>query len=223
MSSLENLKKQAKALVRLHRERSYHLACVARETLPKFAGLSDRQVLAAEFKLADAQGIVARQNGYDSWADLKARAGHEDERPAPSPFGPGVLFAVPMLYVSDVRVAVEHYVGALGFTANQVSGDPPFYAEVARGGAVLALRLVHGQAIAPDVRAREPMLLQASIRVGDAKALYLELLAAGATFDTPLQRDAFGPQGFVVKDPDGNLIAFGEPGPAARARAAKGA
>lgn len=223
MSSLENLKKQAKALVRLHRERSYHLACVARETLPKFADLTDRQVLAAEFKLADAQAIVARQNGYDSWTDLKAKAGEPELPPAQALFGLGVLFAVPMLYVADVRRAVDHYVRALGFSANQVSGEPPFYAEVQRGGAVLALRLVHGEAIAPDVRAREPMLLQASVRVGDAKALYLEFLAGGAIIDAPLQRDAFGPQGFVVKDLDGNLIAFGEPGPAARARAASGA
>jgi hypothetical protein len=37
MSSLENLKKQAKALVRLHREKSYHLAIVARSVLPRYA------------------------------------------------------------------------------------------------------------------------------------------------------------------------------------------
>ena len=63
MSSLENLKKQAKALVRLHRERSYHLAIVARSVLPKYGAMSDREVLAAQFKLGDAQELIARQHG----------------------------------------------------------------------------------------------------------------------------------------------------------------
>ncbi|HEY1750089.1 MAG TPA: VOC family protein [Caulobacteraceae bacterium] len=219
MLSLENLKKQAKALVRLHRDRSHHLACVARETLPKFAGMTDRQVLAAEFKLADAQALVARQNGCDSWAALKARAGAGEPAEAPSPFGPGVICAVPMLYVADIRRALAFYEAVLGFEAAQVSGDPPFFAEVWRGGAKIALRLVHAPVISAEARRREPMLLQAMVRVGDVKALFLELLAAGAAFETPLQRDAFGPQFFSIEDPDGNLIYFSEPGPAAKARA----
>jgi uncharacterized glyoxalase superfamily protein PhnB len=219
VSNLENLKKQAKALVRLHRERSHQLACVARETLPKFAHMTDRQVLAAEFKLADAQALVARQNGCASWAALKAKADAGEPAEAPSPFGPGVLCAVPMLYVADIRRALAWWEGVAGFEAAQVSGDPPFFAEVWRGGAKIALRLVHGQAIDPAIRARETMLLQAMVRVGDIKALFLELLAAGAVFETPLQRDAFGPQFFTLKDPDGNLIYFGEPGPGSKARA----
>ena len=72
MPSLENLKKQAKALVRLHRERSHHLADVAREHLPKYAGMSDREILGGAFKLADAQALLARQHGCASWAVLKA-------------------------------------------------------------------------------------------------------------------------------------------------------
>jgi uncharacterized glyoxalase superfamily protein PhnB len=223
MLNLENLKKQAKALVRLHRERSYHLASVARETLPKFAHLSDGQVLAAAFKLSDAQALVARQHGYDSWSALKAAAAlaaPEPERPAQA--GTGVLFAVPILYVADVRRALACYAEVLGFEVLQVSGEPPFYAEVRRGGASLGLRLIHGQAYNPEVRAHEVMFAQASIRVGDAKGLYLEVLAAGARIETPLQRDPWGPLYFVVEDPDGNLIVFSERGPAAKARDVEG-
>jgi uncharacterized glyoxalase superfamily protein PhnB len=221
MTNLENLKKQAKALVRLHRERSHHLACVARETLPKFEGLSDAQVLAAEFKLADAQALVASQHGYDSWNALKAAADAPEAGPEPAalpPLQPGVKFAVPMLYVADVRRALGCYADMLGFEVLQVSGDPPFFAEVRRGGASLALRHTHGSVYDAQARASEVMLLQASIRVGDIKALYLEFLAAGASFNAPLQRDAFGPLYFIVEDPDGNLIGFSEPGPVARAR-----
>lgn len=220
MSNLENLKKQAKALVRLHRERSSHLACVARETLPKYQGMSDRQVLAAEFRLSDAQALIARQHGFNDWAALRAHTA-SDQAPTAAidiPDGPGLLFVVPLLYVSDVQRALSFYAGQLGFEVLQVSGEPPFYAEVRRGGASLGLRLVHEAVIEPAARAREGMLWQASVRVGDAKALYLEFLAAGAEIEAALQRDAFGPLYFAVRDPDGNVIGFGERGPAAKAR-----
>lgn len=218
MSNIENLKKRAKALVRLHRERSYHLACVAREALPKFAAMSDRDILAGEFKLSDAQALVARSEGYDSWSALiasggTARAKSESKRGGSA--ATEVLFAVPILYVADVRRALACYADILGFDILQTSGDPAFYAEVRRGNARLGLRFVHGHAIDPAVRASEAMLVQTSIRVGTAKMLYLEYLAAGAKFNEALTRDAFGPQYFIVEDPDGNLVLFGEEGPKA--------
>jgi uncharacterized glyoxalase superfamily protein PhnB len=221
MSNLENLKKQAKALVRLHREKSHHLSCVVRETLPRFAALSDRQILTGEFRLADAQELIARQHGCETWRELKAKAAAPAASlsPAEQPDPPGLIMAVPMLYVADIRRALGFYVDRLGFEARQVSGEPPFYAEVARDGARLALRLTHRPPIAPEARAREPMLLQAAIRSGgDIKALYLEVLAAGAEIDTPLYREPWGPQGFVVRDPDDNLVSFGERGPEMKAR-----
>ena len=45
--------------MRLHAERSYHLSSVAREVMPKFAAMTDREVLAGPFKLADAQELLA--------------------------------------------------------------------------------------------------------------------------------------------------------------------
>jgi catechol 2,3-dioxygenase-like lactoylglutathione lyase family enzyme len=213
MSNIENLKKRAKALVRLHRERSYHLACVARETLPKFAAMSDQEILAAEFKLSDAQALVARHEGFEDWSALMVKADNAPSRNRTVTAAPAMLFAVPILYVADVRRALACYAGILGFDILQTSGDPPFYAEVRRGNARLGLRLVHGHAIDPAVRASEAMLVQTSIRVGSAKMLYLEYLVAGATFNEALTRDPWGPQYFIVEDPDGNLILFGEEGP----------
>src|SRR6185312_13032247 len=169
MSNLENLKKQAKALVRLHRERSYHLAIVARAVLPKFASMTDRQVLTADFRLGDAQELIARQHGCQSWAELKAasaRAGGAAPEPRPQPMAPGEgpvpVFAQPMLYVADVRRAAEHYERVLGFTPF-LEGDPPFYAEMRRGGASLALRGVHRPILDAAARAEEELLWQASI------------------------------------------------------------
>ena len=216
MSNLENLKKQAKALVRLHRERSYHLAIVARSVLPKYASMSDREVLAADFKLGDAQELIARQHGCESWAGLKAaceQPGATPPAPDPAPMvasdGPRPVFAMPMLYVSNVRRAAEHYERVLGFTPF-LEGDPPFYAEVRRGGASLALRGTHRPIFDAAAKAEEELLWQASIAVRGVKALYLEYVAAGATISTPLRREPWGVWDFAIEDVDGNHLGFFE-------------
>ena len=59
MSNLENLKKQAKLILRWHRERHYPVAAQIREYLPRFLNMTDSEILAASFKLSDAQEIVA--------------------------------------------------------------------------------------------------------------------------------------------------------------------
>jgi uncharacterized glyoxalase superfamily protein PhnB len=213
MSNLENLKKQAKALVRLHREKSYHLAIVARQVLPKYASMSDREMLAAEFKLVDAQALIARQHGCESWAELKS-AGEDGAATATvqqpvEPASAGPVFAMPMLYVADVRRAAEHWQRVLGF-APQLEGEPPFYAEVRRGGAALALRGTHRPVWDAKARAGEELLWQASIGVRGVKALYLEYVAAGAAISTPLRREPWGTWDFAIEDPDGNLVGFFE-------------
>ena len=213
MSNLENLKKQAKALVRLHRERSYHLAIVARGVLPKYASMSDREVLAAEFKLGDAQELIARQHGCESWAELKAASDAGDAAtPDPEPAragGVGPVFAMPMLYVADVARAAEHWQRVLGFEP-LLEGEPPFYAEVRRGGASLALRGTHRPVWDAEARAEEELLWQASIGVRGVKALYLEYIAAGATISTPLRREPWGTWDFAIEDVDGNQVGFFE-------------
>ena len=71
MPNLENLKKQAKLYVRWHRGCHYPVAARIREVLPGFRHLSDREILAHSFKLSDAQELVARKAGFDSWEALR--------------------------------------------------------------------------------------------------------------------------------------------------------
>ena len=71
MPNLENLKKQAKLILRWHRERHYPVAAQIRAHLPRFLNMPDSEILAASFKLSDAQEMVARQQGFDSWQALK--------------------------------------------------------------------------------------------------------------------------------------------------------
>jgi uncharacterized glyoxalase superfamily protein PhnB len=131
------------------------------------------------------------------------------DAPAIAGDGPQPVFAQPMLYVSNVRRAAEHWERVLGFTPF-LEGEPPFYAEVRRGGASVALRHTHRPVWDAKARAEEELLWQASIGVRGVKALYLEYVAAGATISTPLRREPWGVWDFAVADPDGNLIGFFE-------------
>ena len=72
MPSLENLRKQAKLILRWHRDRYYPVAAQIRAVLPRFRDLSDADILAHAFKLSDAQEMVARQAGFDGWQALTA-------------------------------------------------------------------------------------------------------------------------------------------------------
>ena len=71
MPNLENLRKQAKLVLRWHRDRYYPVAAQIRSGLPRFGQLTDSEILAQSFKLSDAQELVARQHGFESWQALK--------------------------------------------------------------------------------------------------------------------------------------------------------
>ena len=60
MPNLENLKKQAKLILRWHRECHYPVAAQIRGHLPRFLNMPDSEILAASFKLSDAGRKTAR-------------------------------------------------------------------------------------------------------------------------------------------------------------------
>jgi hypothetical protein len=69
--SLEQLKKQAKELVRDHRMRNASAFALIREFLPSLTGKTDEEVSLYPFALHDAQSVIARQNGFPSWNQLR--------------------------------------------------------------------------------------------------------------------------------------------------------
>src|SRR5262245_34864946 len=71
MPNLENLRKQAKLILRWHRDRYYPVAAQIRSGLPRFSQMTDPDILAHSFRLSDAQELVARQHGFESWQALK--------------------------------------------------------------------------------------------------------------------------------------------------------
>ena len=107
--------------------------------------------------------------------------------------------------------SIEFYGNKLGFAVEFIYGDPPYYGQVIRDNARLALRLVFEPVFVGDVRKREH-LLSASITVGTAneiKQLFLSYQAAGVSFhQASLKKEPWGARTFIVSDPDENLILF---------------
>jgi catechol 2,3-dioxygenase-like lactoylglutathione lyase family enzyme len=216
MANLENLRKQAKLVLPWHRDRYYPVAAQIRTTLPRFRDLSDPQVLAASFRLSDAQELVARQHGFASWQALtKGIATMPEPQTQPdTTTSPVISGTAAELFVSDIAASCAFFTQKLGFTIVFVYGEPPFYAQVKRDRGLLNLKHMDAPVIDPQLRDRES-LLSADMGLDTAeeiKALYLEFQAAGVPFFQTLRKEPWGARTFIVKDPDGNLLLFAGPG-----------
>lgn len=213
MPDLKNLKKQAKLILGWHRERYYPVAAQIRQLMPRFRNKPDAEILAASFKLSDAQEMVARQHGFPSWQALKAGLSSTSQKVKSPPSKAMIVGAEPQLLVTDIKRSCEFFREKLGFSLVFSYGDPPYYAQVGRGAARLNLRCVEGRVIEATNRDREE-LLSVSMTVATAdeiKLLFLEFQSAGVTFHQRLKRQPWGAKNFVAKDPDGNLLLFAGP------------
>ncbi len=214
MPSLENLRKQAKLVLRWHRDRYYPVAAQIRAVLPRYRQMTDPEVLAHSFKLSDAQGLVARQHGFESWQALKAglptMPDHHADQTLTKTF---IITAEPELFVADIKASLDFFTQKLGFSIAFTYGEPPFYAQVRRDGARLNLKCMDRPVIDPALRDQEE-LLSAAMTVAAAdeiKQLFLEFQSANVTFFQTLKKQPWGARNFIIKDPDGNLLLFAGP------------
>jgi uncharacterized glyoxalase superfamily protein PhnB len=213
MPSLENLKKQAKLVLRWHRDRYYPVAAQIRAALPRYRHMTDPEVLAHSFKLSDAQELVARQHGFTSWQALKTGLSTMPNHAEQALSKVAVLAAEPQLFVANIKASLDFFTQKLGFAIAFTYGEPPFYAQVKRDGARLNLRCVDDPVINPELRDREE-LLSAAMTVATAdeiKQLLLEFQSANVTFFQTLKKQPWGARNFIIKDPDGNLLLFAGP------------
>lgn len=208
MPDLDHLKKQAKLLVRWHRDRNHAVAQRIRAAVPRCRGLSDAAILARPFALAEAQALIACESGFESWAALKSGLATMPDKIKPAVEAPTLIAAEPQLFVADIGRSCAFFEQTLGFAVAFTWGEPPFYGQVTRDGVRLNLRAVCEPVFNGDVRERES-LLSAAITVDDVKALFAQYKEAGADFQQTLKRQPWGARQFVVRDPDGNLILFG--------------
>ena len=212
MTNLENLRKQARQLVRWHHQHNYAVASRIRAALPRYHGLSDEQILAQRFVLADAQLLLAREAGFETWPMFKSGVAQMPQAtagPDPNaPTRPVLTQAEPQLFVSDINAACAFFEHKLGFTVGFTHGDPPYYGQVRRDHVSLNLRYVCDPVFNGTVR-EDDQLLAAAITVENVKALYSEYVAADVEFQQTLKRQPWGANQFIIRDHDGNLILFG--------------
>jgi catechol 2,3-dioxygenase-like lactoylglutathione lyase family enzyme len=213
MPNLENLRKQAKLYLRWHRDGHYTVAAQIRAILPRFRDLTDREVLQQSFKLADAQELVARQAGFESWQALKAGVQVMTIANQPTTTMPFLSELSAELYVADIKASCAFFVEKLGFTQVFTYGEPPYYGQVKRDKARIDLRMVCEPVFVGDIRERES-LLSASMTVESAaeiRQLFLQFQAAGVAFHQTLRQEPWGARTFILRDPDGNLLLFAGP------------
>lgn len=135
----------------------------------------------------------------------------EESRPAKA--RPVLNTIAAQLFVSDIGTSCEFFTAKLGFEVDFVYGKPPFYAQVSRDAARLALRQIHESVFVGDVIEREH-LISAAITVAtvqEIEQLFANCQSAGVSFHQPLQEEPWGARAFIVRDPDGNLILFAGP------------
>src|SRR5207248_8917591 len=123
--NLENLKKQAKLILRWHRERHYPVAAQIRGHMPRFQNMPDSEILAASFKLSDAQEMVARQHGFDSWQALKTGVSTTSHKLKSSRSKATIAGAEPQLFVADIKRSCEFFCEKLGFSLFLVTANLP--------------------------------------------------------------------------------------------------
>jgi uncharacterized glyoxalase superfamily protein PhnB len=206
MPTLETYRKQAKLLLRWHRERDYSIGGRVRQ-LERYRSLADREVLEMKFTLALAQEIVAVEAGHKSWSELKAAAAQGHKIPRNSAGTPRLKDVIPILLVRDVQKSANFFCEKLGFEIDFLHGLPPFYGSVSRDGIRLHLRFVHEPFFAKAAALEESVLL-ASFQVANVQGLFEEFKARGVQFPQKLKKQAWGGTDFQVRDPDGNVISF---------------
>ena len=81
-ANLEQLKNQAKALLRAHRAAKPEAIRTIQEHHPRWTHSTEAEIQSARLTLSDAQLAIARQYGFDSWARLKNHVRLSE--PAPS-------------------------------------------------------------------------------------------------------------------------------------------
>ncbi len=69
--SLEQLRNQAKGLIKAHRERDANAARRIAQHLPRLSNAAPSQVFDGKLLLSEAQLVVAREHGFASWPRLK--------------------------------------------------------------------------------------------------------------------------------------------------------
>jgi catechol 2,3-dioxygenase-like lactoylglutathione lyase family enzyme len=126
--------------------------------------------------------------------------------------------AVPIIRVTNIRVAVDFYCSLLGFVmdfSESVAAEGPTYAGVSLDGCQIHLSTFAGDGVRGTAM---------YFYVDDVDALFHEFLERGLRTPgepgSPVEEgpvdQSWGMREFYVRDPDGNTLRFGSPIPPVR-------
>lgn len=116
----------------------------------------------------------------------------------------------PVLLVKDLVGAAEYWRDKVGFSYDELYGEPPAFAMPGRDGlTVMLCKVGAGVEFKPNWHHVEKMW-DAYFWVDDAEALYAELVGRGAKIDYEIYNAPHGCREFGIQDLDDHDIAFGQ-------------
>jgi uncharacterized glyoxalase superfamily protein PhnB len=115
--------------------------------------------------------------------------------------------AVPVIATDDVAASVDYFVRVLGFVSEFLWGDPPVYAGVSAGKAVLYLardsemaRVIREHRLSPEL----------FLWVTGVDSVYARHQAAGAQIVEALSDRPWGARQYVLREPNGYHMKIAE-------------
>jgi predicted enzyme related to lactoylglutathione lyase len=114
----------------------------------------------------------------------------------------GIVGTRTNLEVRDVTASMRFYAGTLGLEPAATMGDPPDFALLVNAGGSLGLARADRPAVAS--------IAACYVEVPDLDAVLARCEGAGAEVAMPLTTHPWQMRDFVLRDPDGHLIAVGE-------------
>ena len=170
---------------------------------PLVAGPEGTKLL--EFYTGDPRPVSVDPDGY------LALLAQRDIAPLPHPdfdasvtggSMTGIVRTRTNLEVRDVTASMRFYAGTLGLEPYTTMGDPPEFAILANAGGSLGLARSDDPAVAS--------IAACYIEVADVDAVFARCSGAGAVIAMPLTTHPWQMRDFVLRDPDGHLVAVGE-------------
>lgn len=115
--------------------------------------------------------------------------------------------AVPVIATTDVVATVHYFEQTLGFKQQWIWGDPPVYAGLKAGGAMLYV--THDPDLAATIRERRlgPDIF---LWVNDIDSVYHQHRARRADITEELTARPWGVRQYVIREPNGYLLKVAE-------------
>jgi hypothetical protein len=115
--------------------------------------------------------------------------------------------AVPVIGTSDVAGTISYFEKTLGFKQQFIWGEPPVYAGVKAGGALLYI--CHDHELATAIRERK-LTPDIFLWVSDIDSVYARHRANHADITEELSARPWGTRQYVVREPNGYCLKIAE-------------